>query len=115
MSRAQRGYQKGHFDIWVACDASPHMEGEYYRTWFYFSVTGVPQGELLTFTFKNLSNQVSDWKCSPALFVITLLSFVFSADQTVQSGLEAGVQSDANPSEEVASHHDESHHLLQRR
>ena len=35
------------------------MEGEYYRTWFYFSVTGVPQGELLTFTFKNLSNQVS--------------------------------------------------------
>jgi len=35
------------------------MDGEYYRTWFYFSVTGVSQGELLTFTFKNLSNQVS--------------------------------------------------------
>ena len=44
------------------------MEGEYYRTWFYFSVTGVPQGELLTFTFKNLSNQVS--------FKINLKEFV---------------------------------------
>lgn len=61
MARAQRNYQKNFFDIWVAGDASPHMDssGEYYRTWFYFSVTGVPQGELLTFTFKNLSNQVS--------------------------------------------------------
>ena len=59
LTRAQRGYLKNNFDIWVASDASPHMEGEYYRTWFYFSVTGVPQGELITFTFKNLSNQVS--------------------------------------------------------
>ena len=59
MSRAARGFQKNCFDIWVACDAAPHMEGEYYKTWFYFSVTGVPQGEMLTFTFKNLSNQVS--------------------------------------------------------
>ena len=64
MSKAQRGYQKNSFDIWVAGDASPHMgPGEYYRTWFYFSVTGVPQGELLTFTFRNLSNQVSENLC----------------------------------------------------
>ena len=59
MSRAQRGAQRNCFDIWVSGDATPHMgtDDTYYRTWFYFSVTGVPQGELLTFTFKNLSNQ----------------------------------------------------------
>jgi len=51
--------QKNCYDLWVASDAAPHMEGNYYRTWFYFSVTGVPQGEQLTFTFKNLNNQVS--------------------------------------------------------
>jgi cytosolic carboxypeptidase protein 5 len=28
-----------------------------YKTWFHFSVHGVPQGEQLTFTFKNLNNQ----------------------------------------------------------
>ena len=60
LARAQRGYLKNSFDLWVASDASPHMESEYYRTWFYFSVTGVPAGEMLTFTFKNLSNQVSN-------------------------------------------------------
>lgn len=60
LARAQRGYLKNTFDLWVASDASPHMEGEYYRTWFYFSVTGMPQGELVTFVFKNLSNQVSN-------------------------------------------------------
>ena len=59
LSRAQRGYQKNTFDLWVAHDAAPHMEGDYYKTWFYFSVTGMPQGELITFTFKNLNNQVS--------------------------------------------------------
>jgi hypothetical protein len=32
------------------------MEGDYYKTWFYFSVTGIPQGEMVTFTFKNLNN-----------------------------------------------------------
>jgi hypothetical protein len=35
------------------------MSGDYYKTWFYFSVTGVPQGDSVTFTFKNLHNQVS--------------------------------------------------------
>ena len=60
MTKAIRGYQKNMIDIYVACDATPHMDGDYYRTWFYFSVTGVPQGEQLTFTFKNLSNQVSN-------------------------------------------------------
>lgn len=43
----------------MAADSAPFLEGDFYRTWFYFSVTGVPQGEQLTFTFKNLNNQVS--------------------------------------------------------
>ena len=42
LSRAQRGYQKNSFDLWVAHDAAPHLEGDYYKTWFYFSVTGIP-------------------------------------------------------------------------
>ena len=59
MTRASRGIIKNSFDIWVAGDAAPHLPDQYHRTWFYFSVTGVPQGEMLTFNFKNLSNQVS--------------------------------------------------------
>ena len=75
------------------------MEGEYYRTWFYFSVTGVPQGELLTFTFKNLSNQVSfkvidlgDFQylsVTSILIVFKLQFFDFVSDETLQSGAEA--------------------------
>ena len=44
MAKAQRGRDRNCFDIWVSGDASPHMgtEDNYYRTWFYFSVTGVP-------------------------------------------------------------------------
>ena len=59
MTRASKGILKNSFDIWVAGDAAPHLLDQYHRTWFYFSVTGVPQGEMLSFTFKNLSNQVS--------------------------------------------------------
>lgn len=57
LSKACRGNTKNHFDLWVAADGEPHFKNsEYYKTWFYFSVTGVPQGEQLTFTFKNLNN-----------------------------------------------------------
>ncbi len=81
MAKATRGYQKNNFDIWVACDAAPHMEGEYYRTWFYFSVTGVPMGELCTFTFKNLSNQVSK------RFVVTVTNNGLMSNLLVQTKL----------------------------
>ena len=57
LSKAYRGSQKNFFDLWVASDSEPHFKNtDFYRTWFYFSVTGVPQGEQLTFTFKNLHN-----------------------------------------------------------
>ena len=63
---------KNCYDLWVAADSAPFLEGDYYKTWFYFSVTGVPVGEQLTFTFKNLNNQVSSLYFS---FKIQILIF----------------------------------------
>jgi len=34
----------------------------YYRTWFYFSVTGVKKGESLTFSIRNMGNQAKLYK-----------------------------------------------------
>jgi Cytosolic carboxypeptidase N-terminal domain len=59
LSKALRGNNKNCFDLWVASDSEPHFKNtDFYRTWFYFSITGVPSGEQLTFTFRNLHNQV---------------------------------------------------------
>ena len=51
-----KGPQKNEYLLWVSHDGAPYQE-DGYKTWFYFSVKGVPQGEQLTFTFKNLNNQ----------------------------------------------------------
>jgi hypothetical protein len=57
LARACKGFSKNSFDLWVAEDSSPHfVERDFYKTWFYFSVSGVPQGEQLTFNFRNLHN-----------------------------------------------------------
>ena len=56
LAKVTRGQSKNCFDLWVCSDSAPFLEGDYYRTWFYFSITGVPSGEMLTFTFKNLNN-----------------------------------------------------------
>jgi len=45
LSAVKRGLQKNQFDLYVAADGAPYAEGDYYRTWWYFSVTGVTQGE----------------------------------------------------------------------
>ena len=58
------------------------MEGDYYKTWFYFSVTGIPQGELITFTFKNLNNQVSSLRVSNA---VNQLIICFRANCTTKA------------------------------
>ena len=87
LARAQRGYQKNTFDLWVAHDAAPHMEGDYYKTWFYFSVTGIPQGELITFTFKNLNNQVR----SHFRFCNQTNKLIIRLEQTVQSRSQTGI------------------------
>lgn len=51
MTMAQKAKEKNTYEIWVANDAMPHTQVEGYKTWFYFSVTGVPQGEQLFFKF----------------------------------------------------------------
>ena len=56
LSRVQKGNNRGEYFLWVSHDSAPYIE-DGYKTWFYFSVNGVPQGEQLTFTFKNLNCQ----------------------------------------------------------
>jgi hypothetical protein len=56
MSRVARGNQRGEYLLWISNDTAPYND-QGYRTWFYFSVKGVPQGEQLTFTFRNLNEQ----------------------------------------------------------
>jgi hypothetical protein len=36
---------------------TPLQTASNYRTWFYFNVTGVPRGETLTFSMRNMNNQ----------------------------------------------------------
>ena len=64
LSKAVRGQQRNQFDLWIASDSEPHFQDrdEFHRTWFYFSISGVPQGEQVTFTFRNLHNQVRTLK-----------------------------------------------------
>lgn len=42
--------------MWISNDAAPYTDHGY-KTWFYFSIKGVPQGENITFTFKNANEQ----------------------------------------------------------
>lgn len=42
LAKACRGNQKNSIDLWVEQDAAPYIQGDFYKTWFYFSVTGVP-------------------------------------------------------------------------
>lgn len=84
----------------MAADSAPFLEGDFYKTWFYFSVTGVPQGEQLTFTFKNLNNQVSYF---PKLH----LKFKFSPvtcdlEQTLLPRTQAGLQNSAELTKKLA-------------
>lgn len=42
------------YNLWVAVD---HPKNQY-RSWFHFSVAGLKKGSLVTFTIKNMQNQV---------------------------------------------------------
>jgi hypothetical protein len=46
------------YEIWISPDSMPYAaEPTSYRTWFLFSVTGVPKGvKTLNFLVKNMSN-----------------------------------------------------------
>ena len=56
LSRVCRGNQKNEYFLWISNDAAPYTDHGY-KTWFYFSIKGVPQGENITFTFKNANDQ----------------------------------------------------------
>lgn len=42
------------FNLWIATD---HPKNNY-RTWFYFSIKGINKGSTVSFTIKNMQNQV---------------------------------------------------------
>jgi hypothetical protein len=52
--RPQRTPQDMQYNLWLAVD---HTKNQY-RTWFHFSVTGLKRGSIVTFTIKNMQNQV---------------------------------------------------------
>jgi len=41
--------------LFVNADATPEIEENLYKTWFYFSVQGIQRNEIVTFTLKNPS------------------------------------------------------------
>lgn len=45
------------FDLWLSGDGEPYVEEELYKTWFYFSITGVRPSTTVTFTIRNMKNQ----------------------------------------------------------
>jgi hypothetical protein len=48
------------FYMYISEDSLPYTplaSGSNYRTWFYFSVTGVPRGETVIFSMRNMNNQ----------------------------------------------------------
>jgi hypothetical protein len=49
------------FNLWLCPD---HPKNQY-RTWFYFSISGVGKGVTATFNIKNMQNQVIDIRFSP--------------------------------------------------
>ena len=59
LSKVLKGNNRGEYFLWISHDSAPYLE-DGYRTWFYFSVHGVPQGEQLTFTFKKFGTFLQD-------------------------------------------------------
>jgi hypothetical protein len=57
MSKCTVGNKGSLFNIWISGDSLPFVKEGHYRTWFYFSVTGVKQGESVTFSIRNMGNQ----------------------------------------------------------
>lgn len=45
------------YNIWISGDSLPYDPKGHYKTWFYFSVSGVEQGKELSFSVRNMSNQ----------------------------------------------------------
>jgi hypothetical protein len=94
LAKAQRGKDKNHIDLWVCADSQPYFNhSDFYKTWFYFSVTGVPRGQSITFTFRNLDNQVG--------FYNRKLPANVYVEQTLLVGIQARLQSDGPSARKV--------------
>ncbi len=48
---------KSLLQCYISEDSKPYSTEGHYRTWFYFSVTNVPQGDTITFSMRNMNNQ----------------------------------------------------------
>jgi hypothetical protein len=48
---------KNTFYMYMSQDSEPYTDKGHYRTWFYFSVSGVPANTTLTFVMRNMNNQ----------------------------------------------------------
>lgn len=45
------------FDLWISSDAKPYSDEILYKSWFYFSITGVRPSTTINFTIRNMKNQ----------------------------------------------------------
>jgi len=53
---------KSTFWLYLSGDGLPYANVGHYRTWFYFSITGVKKGDSLTFSIRNMGNQAKLYK-----------------------------------------------------
>ena len=44
------------FDLYISSDSKPYVDEIYYKSWFYFSITGVRPSTGITFTIRNMKN-----------------------------------------------------------
>jgi len=51
----QVGYNN--FDLFISPDSAPYADEELYRSFYQFLVTGVPNGDTLSFSIRNMKNQ----------------------------------------------------------
>ena len=44
------------FNLYISGDSTPY-EKAHYKTWFYFSIKGMPRDSIITFSIRNMGNQ----------------------------------------------------------
>lgn len=57
MSNCTKAPKGNGYHIYISGDGLPYQQQGHYRTWFYFSVTGVKKDESVTFSIRNMGNQ----------------------------------------------------------
>jgi hypothetical protein len=51
------GEEEGTYNLWISGDSLPYDPKGHYKTWFYFSVSGVDIGYEMKFSIRNMNNQ----------------------------------------------------------